>query len=300
MSVGMDYEGYCRRVDELLTESVKDLCSGLEEVGLIYSAGIDSTLVGVLASEYARVRAYSVGVEDSHDLEHAREADESLPFSVESIEVGITEIEAALPMIVSLVGRPDPLKVSVAVPFYFASKKASEDGFKVMFCGQGADELFGGYNRYLNTLAGEGVEGLKRAMDSDIDTIVEAQLQFDSLVCQGNGVELRFPFMNEELVDCVKSVPSELKVWEVAGEPEYECVDELDGKRYIRKYLLRKIAGKHGLPERIISRRKKAAQYGSGSQKIVERLARRHGFKEKAREEGRKDYMGMYLESLWQ
>ncbi len=35
------------------------------------------------------------------------------------------------------------------MPLYIAAEMASEDGIKVMLSGQGADELFAGYHRYL-------------------------------------------------------------------------------------------------------------------------------------------------------
>ena len=54
--------------------------------------------------------------------------------------------------------KPDPVKASIGVPFYWVAEKAAEAGFKVMLAGQGADELFGGYQRYVTECCKDGGE----------------------------------------------------------------------------------------------------------------------------------------------
>ena len=60
-----------------------------------------------------------------------------------------SDVEKTLPKAVALIEEADPIKASVGLPFYWVAEKASEAGFKVMLAGQGADELFGGYQRYV-------------------------------------------------------------------------------------------------------------------------------------------------------
>ncbi len=280
-----------KKLEALLDNAVKESCP--EKVGIIFSGGIDSTIAAILASKHAKVTAYSCGVEGSIDLEHAKEC-EGLGFKIKYIDLTDEDVEHALKPIVEAIHDRNPVKVSVEVPFYYTSKKAAEDGIEVMLCGQGADELFGGYARYLDNLSTEET-ALEKAMLEDILNIYPAQVDKDTLVCRSNNIELRCPYLNQEFKDYVIGLPLEYKLRE---SDEYLCTDEVDGKHYVRKYILRKLAENLEVPEKIIHRKKKAAQYGSGSQRTVDRIARKKGYKAKAKEAGRTDYVKMFLEEL--
>ena len=205
-----------------------------------------------------------------------------------------------MPDLIKIIGTTEPLKVSVGVPLYFAARKAKKDGLSVMLSGQGGDELFGGYNRYL-ALAAKDRSALKAAMQKDVDNAYIDNLDRDIAICKAFGIGLSFPYMDEAFGKCAEGIPTELKVYELDGKTkeEFECVDEVEGgKKFIRKYLLRHLAADIGLPKYILDRKKKAAQYGSESQKLIEKLAKKNGFKKKAADSGRTDYVRMYLESL--
>ncbi|ODS39293.1 MAG: hypothetical protein A7316_11145 [Candidatus Altiarchaeales archaeon WOR_SM1_86-2] len=255
-------------------------------VGIIFSAGVDSTTIALLASKFTDVATYTVGIEDSADVEHVREAEDYLKdhsIKVRIIEVDEDILAGDLDKIISSVGKVaeiNSLQVSVGIPFHFASKKASEDGLNVMLCGQGADEVFGGYDRYLGYIMDGGYDELKRNMDRDVDNAFEDNGYRDQEVCRANGIELRWPYLDDRLLDYAKEIPPELKVYEVKNEKEeFSCVDEIDDRKFIRKYILRSAAEEIGVPGFIINRKKKAAQYGSGSQKLLKRVARGNGFK---------------------
>lgn len=283
---------HVERLRELLTKAVEKSCDS--DIGIVFSGGVDSTIVAVLASEFSNAKAYSCGIPGSHDPEYAEEA-RDLGFDVKNIELTPEKIENSLASIVSTIGT-NPVKVSVAVPFYFASKQAREDGLGIMLCGQGADELFGGYNRYLELLPDYAKVG--EIMRKDIENIHTEQLNNDIAICRENGIELRTPFMDEEFKNYSMNIPIDLKIHEVKNSNEFECIDTVNDKKFIRKYILRLLGKELGVPSPILNRRKKAAQYGSGSWKTIQKLARDRGFKEEARKAGRKDYTKLFLGSL--
>ena len=283
---------HVERLRELLTKAVEKSCDS--DTGIIFSGGIDSTIVAMLASKFSKVTAYACGIPGSHDLEYAMDA-KDLGFDVKAIEMTPEKIENSLDSIVSTIGT-NPVKVSVAVPFHFASKEAKEDGLTTMLCGQGADELFGGYNRYLEPLPDYVKAG--EMMKKDIGNIRAEQLNNDIVICRENGIELRAPFLDEEFKNYVMEIPIESKIHEIKNSEEFTCIDEVDDRKFIRKYVLRLLAKELGVPGPILNRRKKAAQYGSGSWKTIQRLARGGGFKEEAGKAGRKDYTKLFLESL--
>jgi asparagine synthase (glutamine-hydrolysing) len=123
-----------------------------------------------------------------------------------------------------------------------------------MFSGQGADELFAGYHRYRRLLA----EGrLEDALRHDLENIHHVNLERDDVVTMANSVELRVPFLDLQLIGVALTIPADLKI----RGPE----DEL------RKRILREAAIEMGVPEYIAMRPKKAAQYGSGIDKVLRR-----------------------------
>jgi len=294
----MEEAGDVKKIGSLLRRSVGE-CLGADGVGVVFSGGVDSTLIALYASEFGRVDCFSVGVEGSPDFTYSESIEGFEGITLTRITLSKEDVVDALPKILPVLSEPNPVKSAVEVPFYYASKKAAEDGLTVMLCGQGADELFGGYNRYLDALAGGGYRQLAGLMDEDVDNLYDTQLKFDEGVCRLNGVKLRAPFMNPEFVEYVKSLPVEDKVREAGKPPEYSCVDEAVKKKYIRKYLLRRVAEEAGVPENILNRSKKAAQYGSGAAKLLDKIARGDGYKRKASDVGRRDYVRMYLEELY-
>ncbi|MBD3387783.1 MAG: hypothetical protein GF416_01930 [Candidatus Altiarchaeales archaeon] len=281
-------------LERLFKDAVRDVCE--ERTGVIFSSGVDSALVAYTASEYSDVTAYTVGLEGSKDLEYARRVEEKAPFRIEYVELSVECVESLIPEILRVWSRPNPLDVGVGIPFYAASRAASEDGLKLMLCGQGGDELFGGYWRYLESMVSEGKEAVIAWMDRDCESADSDNLDRDRSMCRANGVELRMPFLNEDFSGYVRKMALDLKIREDA---EDMVCDEIDGRKFARKYALKKLGLKTGVPDYIVNRLKKAAQYGSGTQKTLDKIARRNGYKQKAAGEGRKDYLQMYLEDVF-
>lgn len=283
----------------LFEDSLGKCLRGQEQIGLVYSSGLDSAFVGFKASEQTEVRAYNVGFPGAADRVFAEKTEKDVPFPIRFVELDELLVEDALPNVIKAIGEPNPLKASVGIPFYFASKRASEDGHDVMLCGQGPDELFGGYSRYLDVYAKEGYGGVEDAMRSDVMSLHASQLIYDERVVGVNGVKLLYPFLDEKFVRYTLSTPIELRLKKVSGEPEYSCVDEVSGEKLIRKYLFREVAKMAGVPYEILNRPKKAAQYGSGTMKTIEKLARKRGYKKEASKLGRTDYVRYYIERLF-
>ncbi len=301
---------FSEKKKELLEMAVEKSCKSEPEIGVVFSAGIDSTIMAMLASKFSRVTAYSCGVVRheqinsgnvsrqmpavSPDLEYVDKC-RNLNFEIKTIELDPEKIEMSLAKIIHVINDTNPVKVSVEIPFYFASKKAKEDGLDVMLCGQGADEMFGGYNKYLSPLPDYPV--VCEMMKKDVENIYTEQINKDMAVCKANGIELRAPYMDEEFKNYVLGISTELKLHEVKNSEEFGCVDVVDDRRFIRKYILRILGKEVGVPDPVLNRRKKAAQYGSGTWKVLDRIARKEGFKEKARKAGRTDYVRFFLES---
>ena len=118
------------------------------EVGTFLSGGIDSTIVASLASKInPNIKSFSVGfgVNGYDELEVAKKTADKLGIENISINVSQDEYIKALPKVIYHLDDPvaDPSQVGI----YFLSKEAKKH-VTVVLSGEGADELFGGYNIY--------------------------------------------------------------------------------------------------------------------------------------------------------
>ena len=223
---------------------------------IAFSGGLDSSLIAALCPE---AELYSVGMAGSHDSIQTKIAAELLGMEnkLHLQELTLDDVTTTLPDVIRAIESTEPQKVSIAMPLFFASKNAHNDGFRVMLSGQGADELFAGYKRYGSL----GPDELENALLFDLDNIAMNNLERDDAASMANAVELRVPYLDREVVELALRIAPELKI-----------------KNGIRKYILRLAAGRL-LPDELALKEKKAAQYSSGIYSAIEKLARKNGFK---------------------
>lgn len=224
---------------------------GAEKTGVLFSGGLDSTLVAYLASRHSDVILYTAGTEDSPDLEWARKVSDHFGWELRERIFTLDDVREAVERVIFAIEEPNPMNLAIGLPIYFATELAGREGTKVLLSGQGADELFGGYAKYLDR---------PELMWDDILNMAERNLARDDKITMLNGVEGRLPFLALPVVALALRTPMGLKI---SGDE--------------RKVILRKLALKLGIPEWVAKREKKAAQYGSRAQKLLEKLAKEGG-----------------------
>jgi len=214
------------------------------------SGGVDSSLVAALAER----ECVAVGVAGSHDLAQARHAADLLGLACTEVEITTDEIADALPEVISAIPKKDPVDTSIAVTQYFIARWAGAHGYRRILTGQGADELFGGYARYLSSPT------LEKDLARDVLGL-EAQADRDQAVAALHGTYLSMPYLDIRVVRAARAIPAHAKVH--------------DGER---KIPLREVAGRH-IPQELAGYGKKAMQYGSGVWGVLKKLARKNGYK---------------------
>jgi asparagine synthase (glutamine-hydrolysing) len=260
----VDMERAAKRLQTLLLQSMRKRVSDLKEVAVAFSGGLDSSLVAVLAEKCRiKVQLISVGLENQPEVKFAENAAEALDLPLHLQTYTVKDVEQALPRVLWLIEEPNLIKASVAIPFYWATENASKLGYHVLLAGQGADELFGGYQRYLKEYEQSGVEATQKAMYHDVIMSYEKNFQRDNQACSFHKVELRLPFVDRDVIQFSLGLPPSLKI----ESPE----DRL------RKRVLRHVAQNFGMPQFIVNKTKKAVQYATGVNKAIQRLARKHG-----------------------
>jgi asparagine synthase (glutamine-hydrolysing) len=129
-------------------------------VGAFLSSGVDSTAVVALAREVdPNIRAYTVGFSGSSysEVDVAQHSADELGVRLTATYITPHDVIEALPKIVWHLD--DPVADPALVPLYFLAERAARD-VAVVVSGEGADELFGGYEIYREPSSLAAVAGL--------------------------------------------------------------------------------------------------------------------------------------------
>jgi asparagine synthase (glutamine-hydrolysing) len=99
----------------------------------------------------ANIKTFSVGFENQPEYNELKYAEKiAKQFKTEHIVkiVSASDIKEKLPLLLD--AFDDPISDVTSIPIYFISELAYQNNIKVVLTGDGADEIFAGYNNYLN------------------------------------------------------------------------------------------------------------------------------------------------------
>jgi asparagine synthase (glutamine-hydrolysing) len=257
-----------RNYEELeskLIESIKKQTKHVNDFAILFSGGVDSTFLAKICQEIdKKFTCFSCGTPNSEDIIYSKKIAKDFGFDLEIRDLKLTE--DVILDVLKIIKEPDVMKLSVAIPFYLATKNT---GKKVCFSGLGSEEIFAGYERHVSS---QPIEVHRRCVEG-LFSMWERDLYRDNCITMFNGLELRVPYLSLNVVDCA-----------LRFDPKFRIYNG------IKKYNFRKIAEKY-IGE-YAWRKKRAAQYGSGVMKLLDKLTKEKGFKYK------KDYILKLWESI--
>ncbi len=235
-----------------------------EPVGVLFSGGVDSVLVSVilkdLGIDFKAYFGYVKRKNEPKDLSSARfSANLLVDINLHEGFVYDDELEEVLPDIIKTTKTTDPVQIGVAVPLYIALREAKDDNIKTLFCGSGADELFCGYNKF-NLIS---KDYYKKSIEL-LNKIKKRDLLRDKRLAKRFEVKLFSPFINDEVIAYGLSLKDSFKKTTSRN-----------------KIIVRELLKEYGLPKEVYDLKKKAAQYGSNSEKALTKLMKASGFKTK-------------------
>lgn len=235
-------------------------------IAALLSGGIDSSLIAALVAKMMpptqRLKTFSIGFEGSEDLRCARIVAEHIRSDHTEIISTPDEFFAAIPEVIRAIESYDITTVRASVGNYLVSKAIrSKSNCKVVFNGDGSDEVFGSYLYFYRAPTDEAFEAETTRLLKDI-------CYFDVLrsdrSISTHGLEPRTPFLDKEFVAAAKALPTNLR------RPTAEQCE---------KWVLRHAFDRNELlPDEILWRRKEAFSDGVSSkikpwyQEIQERI----------------------------
>jgi len=225
--------------------------------GILFSGGIDSTLIALICKHLnLNFTCYTVGLENSPDVIASKKIAEKYNLNHKIKILDLKTIENSVKKLKTIfknIPKNSNLAVlyGVGIVVYEALNLAKQENTNILFAGLGSEEIFAGYHRHEKGDANEECwRGLKLMWQRD--------LLRDFTIGKKLGIQLRLPFLDDNLILAAMGIPSEKKI-----------------SKEHKKIILREIAEELGLPKEIAWRQKKAAQYGSGFDKVMEKLAKK-------------------------
>jgi len=253
--------------ESALQQAVQKRIPDLEQVGLIFSGGVDSALIAAVAKDLGgNMTCYTAGMENAGDIAFARQAtaESNIPIRVNELDDQTLE-DFVVKAIASIEDRSLG-QVEVAIPIIASVELAHQDNQIVLLTGQGADELFGGYSWYHRIVELDGYDEFEFHMWDDLNHLYKETLEREDKIAMAYGIELRVPYLDPQVIKVAFDIDPHLKL--------------RSAKDTTGKYVHRALASAIGIPEEIAWRPKEAAQHGAGIHDRLIILAEEQGFNE--------------------
>ena len=247
-----------KNINYYLTSAVEKRCLTTERpIACLLSGGLDSSLIAALVSNYYKknhfeklLETYSIGLEGSEDLKYARIVADYIGSKHTTIIVTEQDMFEAIPEVIQKIESYDTTSVRASIGNYLLGKYiAANSDAKVIFNGDGSDELLGGY-LYMNNCP-DDIEFDKETRRLLKDIHLFDVLRSDKSI-SSNGLEPRTPFLDKSFVNYVLSIPAYFR--------------NHKNHNKIEKFLLRNSFSEDKiLPDEILWRKKEAFSDGVSS-----------------------------------
>ena len=237
------------RCRELLTNAVSKQVNTDLPLGVIFSGGLDSTIMLYLASKFhPNVTAFTIHYGKSEDLVYAERYCQEHHIPLRKLPLSEKLIAQNIEQAIYYGELFEPIDISDFIVMSCVLSFVKTHGIKVVISGDGSDELFGGYDLF------QLVSDPYALTTYRINNLYRTDLQRVDRSSMMHSIECRVPFLDKLLIQFACSLPFELKV-----------------KHGIEKYILRE-AFRGLIPDYIVNRKKIRMPEGIGINDFVMKL----------------------------
>ena len=239
-------ESYARELRRKFEASVRNRI-GEGYAGSWLSGGIDSTALAALVSPHVKeFHTFTAGFAGSPDVHYAQIAARHIGSIHHTRIVTTDEIIQTIPDVIYHLESFDALLIRSSL-LNFLVAKAAADYVPAVFSGEGADELFGGYE-YLHKIPHHK---LQDELNDIIGRLHNTALQRVDRSASAHGMVAYVGLLDQDIVELASEIPAEYKI--------------RDG---VEKWILRK-AVEDLLPEELLMRKKAKFWQGGGVEEII-------------------------------
>jgi asparagine synthase (glutamine-hydrolysing) len=233
-------------------------------VAALLSGGIDSSLIAALVQKKLKalgkpaLKTFSIGMAGGTDLAYARKVADWIGSEHTEVIVTADEMFAAIPDVIRDIESYDITTVRASVGNWMVAREIrKQTECKVVFNGDGSDEIFGSYKYFVRAPNDYQFEAETQRLLREIH-------QYDVLrsdrSISSHGLEARTPFLDKQFVGVAMSYATELR-------RPFKGTDKEPFKGRIEKWLLREAFKDTGLlPPEVLWRRKEAFSDGVSSE----------------------------------
>ena len=247
------YDDIYENINKYLTDAVvKRIHTSDRPIACLLSGGLDSSLItSIVSKNYSKkLRTFSIGLKGSEDLKYAKIVADFLNTDHTEVVVSDEDFFNAIPEVIEKIESYDTTTVRASVGNYLLGKYISKNtDCKVIFNGDGSDELCGGYLYFHNCPD-------MYEFDKECKRLLNDISYFDVLrsdrSISTNGLEPRTPFLDRKWVQYYLSIDPSVRF-----HPKHNQCE---------KYLLRKSFDNGTyLPNNVLWRTKEAFSDGVSS-----------------------------------
>ena len=247
------------KLRDSLTDAVKIRMLSERPIAALLSGGLDSSLIAALVQRELKLankpslETFSIGFQGSEDLRHAKMVAEHIGSNHIEIIMTADEFFNAIPEVIHDIESYDITTVRASVGNWLVAREISKRSqCKVVFNGDGSDEVLGGYLYFYKAPSDKEFEDESDRLLDDIHLF--DVLRSDRCI-SSHGLEPRTPFLDKTFVDIVKSIPVDMR------RPNSE---------HMEKWVLRKAFEETNLlPNKVLYRKKEAFSDGVSTNKGI-------------------------------
>lgn len=249
-----------------LTNAVNKRCCTTERpIACLLSGGLDSSLITALVNDFHKINGlptletYSIGLVGSEDLRHARIVADYLGTNHHEVILTEEDFLNAIPDVIRAIESYDTTTVRASIGNWLLGQYISENSkAKVIFNGDGSDELCGGYLYMKKAPDNFEFDRECRRLLKDIHTF--DVLRSDKSI-SSHGLEPRTPFLDRAWVQFYLSIPMNYRNHNEYGDCEkFLLRDAFSESNY------KNSEGNSLLPKEILWRKKEAFSDGVSKQ----------------------------------